>query len=193
MSASLRTVRQIADALPERPEHDAPVGEGLLFPLWPIGPGAETQPKGDDAPEPSTDAIGASPKRRGAKSEAPRIPSVGPTPKSARASIQQVLRWAEKQIVPRGITRPAGDGMPAGIELHDVEALGLGLLPGDRLITVDGVSVLERSQVVGAVLGARSRRAQAMTAGLVRRTKEGPVHFTVVVEQPYPEEVPDPG
>jgi hypothetical protein len=105
--------------------------------------------------------------------------------------VKQVLYWAEHQIVPRGITRAAGFGMPAGIELHDVGGLGLGLLPGDRLITVDGISVLERSQVIGAVLGARSRRAETMTAGLVRRTKDGPVAFTVVVEQPYPEDVPD--
>jgi hypothetical protein len=105
--------------------------------------------------------------------------------------VKRVLGWANKQIVPRGITRKAASGMPAGIELHGAAALGIGLLDGDRLVTVDGESVLERAQVVGAVLGARSRRAEAMTAGLYRLTKDGPTAFTVVVEQPYPEHVPD--
>lgn len=187
--AAVRTAEEISESLPEAHESDRPLGEDLLFPLWPVSPGAKLPPpvpiKG--AEEDLAPSLGGkSAKKKNA------LPPFGPAPKSTRASVQQVLQWAEHQIVPRGITRQAGHGMPAGIELYDVGALGLGLLPGDRLITVDGISVLERSQVVGAVLGARSRRADTMTAGLVRRTKDGPVHFTIVVEQPYPEDVPDP-
>lgn len=166
--------------------------DGLLFPLWPIGPSAEMRSTPAEAVESNSQEPLDARKRGGAHRKAPRSFSLGPAPQNARASVKQVLHWAEHQIVPRGIARAASDGMPAGIELHGVEALGVGLLSGDRLVTVDGVSVSERSQVVGAVLGARSRRAETMTAGLVRRTKEGPTHFTVIIEQPYPEDVPDP-
>lgn len=187
--AAVRTAEEISESLPETPDSDRPLEEGLLFPLWPVSPGAKlpSPSSSEEVQEgPETSVGGKSTKKKIV------LPPLGPAPKNTRASVAQVLKWAEHQIVPRGITRPAGFGMPAGIELYDVGGLGLGLLPGDRLVTVDGISVLERSQVVGAVLGARARRAEAMTAGLVRRTKDGPLHFTVVVEQPYPEDVPDP-
>lgn len=183
--ASVKTVREISESFPEPREPDLRPEDDLLFPLWPLSPGSRTVPT----------ALPKEVKEEGApktKKKGKGLPPIGPAPTSARATVKQVLRWAQHQIVPRGITRAAEGGMPAGIELHDVDALGLGLLPGDRLVTVDGISVLERSQVVGAVLGARSRRAPTMTAGLVRLTKAGPVPFTVVVEQPYPEDVPDP-
>lgn len=186
--ASVRTAQEISRSLPERRDPALRPEDDLLFPLWPLSPGVRAPPVPALKDAQATSAPASSKKKK--KSQG--LPPIGPTPTSSRASVQQVLGWAQHQIVPRGITRAATGGMPAGIELHDVAALGLGLLPGDRLITVDGVSVLERSQVVGAVLGARSRRAPSMTAGLVRMTKAGPVPFTVVVEQPYPEDVPDP-
>lgn len=192
--AAVRTAREISEILPERHDRNRSADEDLLFPLWPVSPEAKL-PLPDAAPQPEQTAEaakrGGSVRGGGVAKSRHMLPPLGPPPISTRASVKQVLHWAENQIVPRGVARPAGAGMPAGIELHDVGGLGLGLLPGDRLVTVDGISVLERSQVVGAVLGARSRRAEAMTAGLVRRTKAGPVHFTVVVEQPYPEDVAD--
>lgn len=188
VDASVRTVKGIAKGLPEPHERDRQPDNDLLFPLWPLNPGVQLPADlpAESGADPASPMKEASPvKKRNAS------PKLGPPPKSTRASVKQVLGWAEQQIVPRGITRPQADGIPAGIELYDVDGLGLGLYPGDRLVTVDGISVLDRSQVVGAVLGARSRRAETMTAGLVRRTKDGPVRFTVVVEQPYPEDVPD--
>lgn len=196
VQASVRTAQAISKSLPERRDPGLRPEDDLLFPLWPVSPGARVPLP--DAEEQHSIEQGAA--KQGAPEGATvssklkkskELPPVGPAPTSSRASVQQVLYWAEHQIVPRGITREVSGGMPAGIELHDVAALGLGLLPGDRLVTVDGLSVLERSQVIGAVLGARSRRAQTMTAGLVRMTKSGPVPFTVVVEQPYPEDVPE--
>lgn len=187
VDASVKAAKEISESLPERPDEARRAEEDLLFPLWPLGPGAKVLAP---LPEERAGEVAGQVEPLPLKKQK-ALTRLGPPPKSARASVKQVLGWAERQIVPRGITRPSGGGMPAGIELYDVDGLGLGLYPGDRLITVDGISVMERSQVVGAVLGARSRRAETMTAGLVRRTKEGPVHFTVVVEQPYPEDVPD--
>lgn len=85
--------------------------------------------------------------------------------------------------------------MPAGIELYGVGALGIGLVDGDRLVSVDGRSVERRGQVIGAVLAARADERPSMRAGLVRHTKDGPVAFTVEVAQPYPESSaqPSPG
>jgi hypothetical protein len=103
------------------------------------------------------------------------------------------LSFASRQLMPQGRTvKPEGE-LPGGIELYGVASLGLGLVDGDRLVTVDGRPVSEQGQVVGAVLAARARRAQAMTAGLARRTSQGVRRFSVVVEQPYPEHILDDG
>ena len=187
--STVQVVRDIADALPESSGEKRSAREDLLFPLWPFDslPERQTLPGGDEVPS-APEA--SSP--RNAPRKLPMLPPVGPLPIDSRASVDHVLKWADQELVPRGMSRPAADGFPAGIELYGVAPLGIGLIDGDRLVTVDGVSVVEREQVVGAVLGARARRAEAMNAGLVRRTKDGPAHFTVVVEQPYPEHISGP-
>lgn len=187
VGVSVSAVDAISESLPEPRNEPEGSDRDILFPLWPLrGPGVRgvlPDVSIDKAVESPSGEVSASP-QKGKKKSLP------PSPTNSRASVERVLGWAESQLVPHGITRGADRSMPAGIELYGVAALGIGLLDGDRLLTVDGVSVLERGQVVGAVLGARSRRAESMTAGLARRTAQGIEEFTVVVEQPYPEHVP---
>jgi hypothetical protein len=193
VDASVRVVRGVASSFPDRMGAEDDLDEPWpFFPLWPIDERdlelAESQARPIDPSDPPIPA--PTPGTRVAKKAASvAVPPILPFPIDARASKRIVLSWAEKQLMPRGIHRPAYGDLPAGIELSDVASLGIGLLDGDRLLTVDGVPVAERAQVIGVVLGARSRRAETMRAGLVRRTSEGVRHFTVVVEQPYPEDV----
>src|SRR5690606_35067470 len=104
---------------------------------------------------------------------------------STRANRARVLGWANGQLVPQGRSAQASFGMPAGIELFQVGALGVGLRDRDRLIAVDGVPVTSHGEVVAAVLGARGREREVSVATLVRNTESGPVQFQVIVEQPY--------
>jgi hypothetical protein len=184
--ASVATVDSIADGLPEGSESKN-AEEDLFFPLWPLKLPEDGSPL---APLPPPETFEEPPEANEGGTKKTSKRSYKPSPMSARASVERVLQWAELQLVPRGITREARGGMPAGIDLYGVGSLGVGLLDGDRLLTVDGVSVLERGQVVGAVLGARSRKAESMTAGLARWTAKGVERFSVVVAQPYPEHIP---
>lgn len=126
-------------------------------------------------------------KKKGATQPAPPL---GPQPQSTRASSTLVLHWANNKIIPRGRSRGAEYGLPAGIELSQTSGLGIGLLDGDRLLSVNGIPVQQRAQVVSEVLAARGRGEQTVVAHLVRRTKEGPKEFTVTVEQPYLTDAP---
>jgi hypothetical protein len=188
VGASVATVGAISEALPEPHRRPSDASRDLLFPLWPFdsSPLRVDPPKLEPAPGGALAEVQGTTTSPG-KAQKKALP---PSPQNARASVHEVLKWAELKLVPQGITREAAGGLPAGIELFGVSVLGIGLVDGDRLITVDGVSVLDRGQVVGAVLGARSRRAEAMTAGLVRRTAQGVETFSIVVEQPYPEHLP---
>ena len=94
-------------------------------------------------------------------------------------------RWAHQRMAPQGKSAPAEGSMPAGIELFGVAPLGIGLLDGDRLVSIGGAPVSERSQVVEHVLAARGRREDRIEVGLLRRTQAGPVAFSVTVNQPY--------
>lgn len=189
--STVRVVRVVAAALPEKEGRTRKARDDLLFPLWPLDSLPEeglSSDKDDKSAAPGMGAVGT-PLEKAPPPPIRPLPLLGPRPTDSRASPMRVLDWAAQEIIPRGVTRAAAGGLPAGIELYGVGPLGIGLRDGDRLVTVDGISVVEREQVIGAVLGARSRRAESMTAGLVRRTKEGPIHFKVVVEQPYPEHV----
>ena len=106
---------------------------------------------------------------------------------SSFVSQATILRLAEGGAVPRGRVRPAGGGLPAGIEIIGGELLGVGLQPGDRLVGLDGVSVADQSAVVSHVLSARGRGASTIRADLVRAVSGVAHPFVVVVEQPYPE------
>jgi hypothetical protein len=199
VSVSLRTMRVVSDSFVKRPAH-APEGE--LFPLWPMERSEEGGAAEPDAAE--GPPVSPTPLAPDGKVAAPspakvsRLPRsrpllLGPEPRDARADIATVLGFASRQLVPQGRTVKAEGELPGGIELYGVAPLGLGLVDGDRLVTVDGRPVSEQGQVVGAVLAARARRAPFMTAGLARRTAQGVRHFSVVVEQPYPEHIAEDG
>lgn len=189
VDASVRVVRGVAASLPQPRRAEDPTDEPWpLFPLWPIEKG---DPKVAKSEHPTSAPAAPAPASAVAvaKKSVVVAPPILPLPVDARATRSMVLSWAERQLVPRGIHRSAYGDLPAGIELSNVAALGIGLSEGDRLLSVDGVPVTERAQVIGAVLSARSRRAEQMTATLARRTTKGVKRFTVVVEQPYPEDL----
>lgn len=131
-------------------------------------------------------ASGATPLLQSKKKVANDVaPPLGPPPASTRAAAALVLYWANNKIIPRGRSRGAEYGLPPGIELSQTSGLGIGVLDGDRLVSVNGISVEQRAQVVAEVLAARGRGETAILARLIRRTKAGPKEFTVAVEQPY--------
>jgi hypothetical protein len=184
------TLSEISDALPKSP---LPGDDGEFSPLFPLWPG---DVEGGPVATPDSTAGPPASDTNAAKSKKQRAlyrPVIGPPPFSARASTSLVLSWVESRLVPTGVTRPPYGEIPAGIELKGVSGLGVGLMDGDRLVTVAGAPVDSRGLVVGAVLAARSRQAPTIQATLVRMTKKGPVTFSVVVEQPYlqPESQPE--
>jgi hypothetical protein len=65
--------------------------------------------------------------------------------------------------------------------LSGVTALGLGVLDGDVLTQAAGVSALDASAVIEAVLRARGRRQQTITGTCFR----GDEPYAITVEQPY--------
>jgi|GEM_PF-3146582 len=178
---SLFVLRGISAGLPQSGSGVEAEDFTPLFPLW---PGEVEEAPHVAAPEPEA-SVAPTPPQAQRKPPAPYRPVVGPAPQSARASQELVLHWVEARMVPTGVTRPQTGTIPSGIELRGVAGLGVGLMDGDRLVRVDGVEVVSRGHVVGAVLGARSRMAPAVVASLVRMTKDGPQSFTVTVEQPY--------
>ncbi len=107
---------------------------------------------------------------------------------SARASSEQVLRWANAGVVPRGSPVPARGPCPAGIKLRGVGVYGLGLEDGDVLVRVEGVPVTDRSQVVSTVLAGRGRMKPTLDAVVVRPRTGCRLSIHVVLEQPYPTE-----
>jgi hypothetical protein len=139
-------------------------------------------PEADDRPGVSSPSAGdrASP-------SSPSSPRLGPVPAPVVSlSSSVVLGLAERGAVPRGKAVPASPELPAGIEIIDGAALGIGWHPGDRLVLVDGVPVADRAEVVRRVLEGRARRAPVVTATVARRTKSGVFTYRVLVEQPYP-------
>jgi hypothetical protein len=148
----------------------------LLDPKAPFGP--PEAPTGTEVPSASQPAV--KPAR-----VAYRPPPISPPPTSVFAPAQRVLAWANHRLIPQGRSRGREYGFPPGIELSNVANLGIGLLDGDRLISVAGVPVGQRAEVVTQVLAARGRRESSIVARLARRTATGIQEFSVTVEQPY--------
>jgi len=117
---------------------------------------------------------------------APAAPRLGPAPTPVvTLNSDVVLRLAEQGAAPRGVARAQAGDLPAGIEILGGGALGIGWFPGDRLIEVDGVPVLDRTQVVRTVVERRARREPIITATVARRTAQGVATYRVLVAQPY--------
>ncbi|HEX3596452.1 MAG TPA: hypothetical protein VHU80_15185 [Polyangiaceae bacterium] len=105
-----------------------------------------------------------------------------------------VLRLARAGVVPSGQTVPTTATHPGGIELHGVGALGVGLTDGDILVEVEGRAVQTEGQVVGIVIGARSRHAERLSAVVWRASRTHPhehpdahngERWSLVVAMPY--------
>jgi hypothetical protein len=94
-----------------------------------------------------------------------------------------VLRLARAGTVPGATPVAATKTRPGGLALSGVGALGLGLSDGDILTEVDGQPVRSEGQVVGLVVGARSRHAEQVSA-VVFRTGAGE-RWSLVVAMPY--------
>ncbi len=204
LASALEAAKQIGESLPG-PRSDESLDESYFFPLFPFSPerlaessraGSPEAEEGSAVPgnEPGRTPPGASTSLRSSPSSSNSVkptidldgpPAPGPTPQNVRANRARVLGWANGQVVPQGRTAAASFGMPAGIELFQVGALGLGLRDRDRLIAVDGLPVASRADVVVATLGARGRQQHVIVATLVRNTESGPVQFQVAIEQPY--------
>ncbi|HEX4335410.1 MAG TPA: hypothetical protein VH062_05820 [Polyangiaceae bacterium] len=106
-----------------------------------------------------------------------------------------VLRLARSGVVPSGQPVTESATHPAGIALSGVGALGIGLTDGDILVEVEGVPVRSEAQVVGLVIGARSRRVEQMSAIVWRASAHAHPHehadahsgerWSLVVAMPY--------
>lgn len=93
-----------------------------------------------------------------------------------------VLALAERGAQPGAVFVPARGPRPAGLALHGVSGLGLGLRDGDVLTEVSGRRVSAVGDVVALVIAARGRGASLV----VGRVWRGFEPFQLAVEQPYP-------
>lgn len=189
VNSSVEVLAEMSEALPQ---DELPEEPGEEFSFWPKklieDPLSQFALGEEGSPEDDVEAAPHGELRRRVKPTllAQKNAPLGPEPRNSRASSEQVLAWANAGMIPSGVVRPRDEQMPAGIELLNVGALGLGLMDGDRLVTVDGAPVASRADVVGAVLSARGQGRLEMRAGLARLTEAGTKRFVVVVQQPYP-------
>jgi hypothetical protein len=123
----------------------------------------------------------AAPPKRGAKGAYAKADRPAAPPSGLHVSKKVVLSLAERRVQPSGTPVPPEGERPAGIALHGVGALGLGVLDGDVLTEVEGRPARAPGQVIDAILRARGRRAPTISGVLYR----GQHRFTLVVEQPY--------
>ncbi len=112
------------------------------------------------------------------------MPSASERPiakKGLRVSAATVLRLANARAVPQGAYQPPTNQHPGGMLLQGVSAMGVGLQDGDVLSHVAGTPANSRSAVVSAVLAARAKRAQAISATFWRNGEP----WRLIVEMPY--------
>jgi S1-C subfamily serine protease len=112
----------------------------------------------------------------------PTRPAVPVPTRGVRVRAETVLRLANAGARPSGIAVPAKGARPAGVALIGVSALGVGLVDGDVLTHADGRPARSVSDVVSAVIGARSQHAREICG---RFWRNGEV-WNLIVEQPYP-------
>ena len=152
--------------------------------------GAEPTPsRGDDEAEAAEQeltipasvhagATEAAPERqRGKRGKASR----GAPPRGVFVSAKRVLELAETRIEPRAVRVRAEGARPAGLRLSGVAALGIGLRDGDVLTRALGRPALSSTEVVRAILAARSKGVRVLEGEVWR----GQTRFAIQVEQPY--------
>jgi hypothetical protein len=96
-----------------------------------------------------------------------------------------VLRLASAGVMPGASPVGATAMHPGGLVLSGVAALGVGLIDGDILAEVEGRKVQSEGQVIGLVVGARSRHAENVSAVIWRQRGEKPGRWSLVVAMPY--------
>lgn len=184
LSHGTTALSQLSSWLPESSQSSE--DENEFFPFFRVQPPNSLAPPAASSPaESSPEAFRPGPSGASSGSPVARPPPLLPQPTSVVATEQRVLSWVDARLIPQGRARRAEYGLPSGIELSGVAPLGVGLLDGDRLVSVAGVPVQTRAQVIAQVLAARGRQEQAIVARLARRTALGIREFTVTVEQPY--------
>ncbi len=142
----------------------------------------EESREGLDAEQPPDVASGEAPPQVSQSAWGPRRTV------EAYATAEQVLHWANAGVVPRGSRVAARGPCPAGIKLRGAGVYGLGIEDGDLLVSVEGVPVGDRSQVVSTVLAGRGRMKRTIEAVVMRPRTGCRTSVHVVLEQPYPTE-----
>ena len=99
-----------------------------------------------------------------------------------RISSAQVLSLASRRAMPGATPVHASAEHPAGLALHGVSALGVGLSDGDVLTEAAGQRASSVALVVGVVLAARARHSPVISGRFFRAGTP----YVVTVEQPYP-------
>jgi hypothetical protein len=111
-----------------------------------------------------------------------RAPKALPkAPAALFVSRTTVLALAQSAARPRGSFVAKTALHPAGLQLSGVAALGIGLQDGDILIEAMGIAPRASAEIVGAVVEARARRAEALSGTIWRRGQT----FRITVQQPY--------
>jgi hypothetical protein len=125
--------------------------------------------------EPTQLAVQRSPKSVRARKAPTKAPS------ALFVSRAKVLALAQSAARPRGSFVAKTALHPAGLQLSGVAALGIGLQDGDILIEAMGIAPRASGEIVGAVVEARARRAEALSGTIWRRGQT----FRITVQQPY--------
>jgi hypothetical protein len=97
----------------------------------------------------------------------------------------RVLSWIQSRKIPEARPVPASPPAPAGIEIVGAEAFGVGIRSSDRLVRVAGAPVADPDAVAAAVIAARNRHAESLTAEFLRPSEAGWERWTLVIAQPY--------
>jgi hypothetical protein len=101
---------------------------------------------------------------------------------AVRVSSAQVLALASRRAVPDAAPVRANADHPAGLLLHGVSGLGIGMQDGDVLTEAAGQRASSVAAVVGVVLAARARHSSEISGRFFRAG----VPYLLTVEQPYP-------
>jgi S1-C subfamily serine protease len=155
-------------------------GHGLLAARLPpeadVEPGEAASATAFDFPDPD-----AAPAPAKGDKKKPTPPAPRPT-RGIRVSAATVLRLARRGVLPSGVAVAADGYRPAGLALHGVAALGVGLQDGDVLTEVAGAPASSSGAVVGAIVALRARHAPAVSGRVYR----GSTAIALFVEMPYP-------
>jgi hypothetical protein len=111
-----------------------------------------------------------------AKANAP-----APSRHGIRVSAESVVRLANSGARPRGTPVRATPERPAGLELHGVGALGIGLRDGDVLTDAGGRPARSEAEVVGMILASRGAQVPEISGRFYRDGEA----WNLIVEQPY--------